>query len=376
MKNFYKTCAITLMLLFFSSRNCVGAIVASGDLDGKIRIWDTETRHCNAELEVGEAEHAVVSLAFSSNGKELASLFRDGKIKIWKTESGVWDDAAPVFEQVAFNEEVSSGAFNYDLTKLAVGLSWDIKIIDIKKGGSVEELRAGSGEIHVSLSRDWKIMASSSEDGPLIKIWNVEEGVCVKNLEEGFRVQEVILSLDGKRLASVGDYGEVKIRDVKTGDCIVELAREGSFVGSPDFNQDGTKLVVPSGYSKKVEVWDVETGKLVKKLEGHKKEVFIAVFNSDGTRLASGDGDGVIKVWKTVDGTWGDAKLFATLTGHARGISAVAFSPVDDSETEIRKEAEQERIKFLLERMEGIPGKSIITTPGARKPVAVPRFLK
>ena len=59
-----------------------GKTLASGSADGTIRLWDLPTgRWIGSPLRGGTA--AVVSVAFSRDGKTLASGSADGTIRLW-----------------------------------------------------------------------------------------------------------------------------------------------------------------------------------------------------------------------------------------------------------------------------------------------------
>ncbi|MCC3469545.1 MAG: hypothetical protein JGK37_27225 [Microcoleus sp. PH2017_06_SFM_O_A] len=63
-----------------------GKIVASGSVDGTVRIWDIRTGECLKILQ-GHTSR-INSVAFSSNGKIIAACCRDGTIIIWDAGTG------------------------------------------------------------------------------------------------------------------------------------------------------------------------------------------------------------------------------------------------------------------------------------------------
>lgn len=63
-----------------------GQILASGLLDGAIRLWNVETGECLRTL-AGHKE-AVNSVAFNPKGNILASGSADGNVKLWDVGTG------------------------------------------------------------------------------------------------------------------------------------------------------------------------------------------------------------------------------------------------------------------------------------------------
>jgi WD40 repeat protein len=109
----------------------------------------------------------------------------------------------------------------------------------------------------MALSPDSRCLASASEDGT-VKIWQMDTGEEIHNLQHPDRVFGVAFSPDGRRLASGGWDQIVRIWDASTGEELHQLQGHAGYVWSVAFSPDGQRLASGSGYAGKGEIklWD------------------------------------------------------------------------------------------------------------------------
>ena len=134
-------------------------------------------------------------------------------------------------------------------------------------------------------------------------------------------VTAVAFSPDGRRLASAGGDGTVRLWDPATGAELAALTGHDGPVAAVAFSPDGRRLA-SAGEDGTVRLWDPATGAELAALTGHDGPVAAVAFSPDGRRLASAGGDGTVRLWDPATG----AEL-AALTGHDGPVAAVAFSP-------------------------------------------------
>jgi WD40 repeat protein len=226
------------------------------------------------------------------------------------------------------NVSVYSVAFSPDGRLLASG-DWDktIKLWDVATGSLVRTLKGHTGGVNsVAFSPDGRLLASGSGDGT-IKLWDVATGSLVRTLSgHTNNVNSVAFSPDGRLLASGSDDNTIKLWEVASGSEVRTLTGHTGDVTSVAFRPDG-RLLASGSWDKTIKLWEVASGSLVRTLTGHTGGVNSVAFSPDGRLLASGSGDPVssdhtIKLWEVASGS-----LVRTLTGHTIYVLSVAFRP-------------------------------------------------
>ncbi|KAK6810480.1 hypothetical protein RU639_013746 [Aspergillus parasiticus] len=293
-----------------------GRTLASGSLDRTIKLWDTTT---GIERQTLEGHSGwVYSVAFSPDGRTLASGSADRTIKLWDTITGTERQTLE-----GHSDWVYSVAFSPDGRTLASG-STDrtIKLWDTTTGTERQILEGRSGPVNsVAFSPDGRTLASGSADRT-IKLWDTITGIERQTLEgHSGPVNSVAFSPDGRTLASGSLENTIKLWDTTTGIERQTLEGHSGPVYSVAFSPDGRTLASGS-LDNTIKLWDTTTGTERQTLEGHSDWVYSVAFSPDGHTLASGSADRTIKLWDTTTGT-----ECQTLEGHSGTVYSVAFSP-------------------------------------------------
>ncbi|MEG4582517.1 AAA-like domain-containing protein, partial [Microcoleus sp. MON1_C5] len=262
--------------------------------------------------------NSVRSVAFSPDGKTLASASFDNTIKLWNVQT-----QKPIATLTGHRNSVRSVAFSPDGKTLA-SASFDntIKLWNVQTQKLIATLRGHSNQVlSVAFSPDGKTLASASSDNT-IKLWHLESHKPIATLtEHSDSVWSVAFSPDGLTLASASSDNTIKLWNVQTQKPIVILTGHSNSVRSVAFSPDGKTLASASS-DNTIKLWHLQNQTPIATLAGHSNEVNSVAFSPDGLTLASASFDNTIKLWHLQSQT-----PIATLTGHSNPVYSVAFSP-------------------------------------------------
>jgi WD40 repeat protein len=285
-----------------------GRTLASGDLDKTIRIWDVRNRSKSVTL-VGEGGSAG-EVVFSPDGRLLASA---GQTNTSRRIITLWDVARRIRVTTLTGGLgwVSHLTFSPNGRLLAADSGKTVTLWDVARRIPVAKLASnGTGRrTQVAFSPDGRTLAADS--GDTITLWDVDRRIRTATLT-GHRstVTSLAFAHDGRTLASVSNDHTVRLWDVARttrpatlpGDRILAtLPASGTrinFLGNElAFSPNGKTLAVSTGIRRKIYLWDVVRRASLGTLAGHVGSTCAVTFSPDGRTLASGGGDGVIRLW-------------------------------------------------------------------------------
>jgi WD40 repeat protein len=303
-----------------------GARLVTGYGDGVAKVWDAATGSVLITLS-GEAS-PVWDVAFSSDGTRVATANDDGTARMW--------DVSPAggpewFTLVPQGGPVLDITYGPDGRHLATACGFYVKVWNAASG---KELSTLSGQadrtFRVAFSPDGSRLATRGDD-QTTRVWDAATGKVLLALPtpllpsgtvdpSGTVNHGVAFSPDGKRLATSGRDGNMRIWDASTGKTLITLPGQAGTIYSVAFSPDGARLV--TGSAATAQLWDAATGKALLTLPGQSGTTYSVAFSPDGARVAAGRMDKTVKVWDVVTG-----QVLFTFSGQRGIIHSVAFSP-------------------------------------------------
>ncbi len=181
-------------------------------------------------------------------------------------------------------------AFSPDGKTLASGgAGTTVRLWDAATGKSTGNLEGHTDKIcAVAFSPDGKTLASGSDD-KTVRLWDLGTGKMTAVLQgHTARIWALAFSPDGKTVASGGSDGTVRVWDVATRKNTATFPGHPYFVSSVAFSPDGKTLACGAGGGA-IQLWDLKTGKGRTICKDDDEYVApIVVFSPDGKMLATG----------------------------------------------------------------------------------------
>ena len=280
-------------------------------------LWDMETTTLVRQFS-GHAQD-VVSVAFSPDGKLLATGSKDTTVRLWEVDTG-----REVQVLRGHVQQVPAVCFSSDGRLLASGgHSDDIRLWEVATGGLYARLPGREDPIEtrpqvISFSPNSRLLAVASGEG--IYVWDVGTRDLVRRVTVGETVRAVEFTPDGEVLASGSRHG-LKLWDTESG---TEL---GAILTDDDIHWHSTIAISPQGHliASGFLLWaedlrtyldvvaDIATGQVVDILKAGTRTLTRAlVFSSDGLTLASASGERVY-IWDVGAHALGEDDFLDTL---------------------------------------------------------------
>lgn len=300
-----------------------GRLLASASNDSAIRLWHVDEQRREETL-IGHRA-AVHALAWSSDGQTLASAGNDRTVRLWDLGTG----EQLVEGMGGHRDSIHALAWADDSKLLAsAGLDGQIRLWDATSRQPLGMIGTHMGAVEALAFNNRGHLLSAGADG-MVRFWDITAGTSAREplAAHPTGVTSLTLSRDGDALATGGRDQTIRLFQLDSGGLMLANEPSWSLVGHDDevlsvaWSPDGSRLASAS-IDRSIALWDRVAMRPEARIMQHEGWVSALAASADGRLLASAAFDRTVRLWEVETGL----ALRAPLTGHESPVLAVALS--------------------------------------------------
>lgn len=310
--------------LVFSPQGSIIRRLFSHLIPAWIETLPTVDKTWTASLQSLEGHSApVVAIAFSHNGRLLASGSEDHSVRLWDpatgSSRGTLEGHSSRINAVGFssNDQLASASDDKSVrlwdpvTGKCQGILWghEIEVIAIR------------------FFHSGQFLASVSSNGSM-DLWDLNKGTTNVNFRILLDDNEPVMNIspDGDILAFISKSHSVNFYNLTTG--TLKTLERAPNISIPDEHcviSPNGQLLAFGSYESSVQLWDLSTGCSRGRIEGRNKVLRAIIFSPKSQLLVTLSNDGGVRLWNSVGEL--QCNLQGTLNGFESEITKVIFSP-------------------------------------------------
>jgi WD40 repeat protein len=275
------------------------------------------TKETPQTAELRAHKGAATAVAFTDDGRLIASAGADGTLKLWNAANGSAVRTVALGTSPATSLAVSG-------RRAATGHEdGSVVLVDLDRGEKLSTFRRNEAPVwSVAFAGGPTRVAAASHDWT-VALWDQRSATTPALVLEGHdsSAQAVAFSGAGPYLASGGADRTVKLWSPDETSPIRTYRGHRDFVTAVGFAPDGRQLASGS-LDGGIRVWSTASSRLLRTLPGHKSRVGGLAYSPSGELLASAGEDGAVKIWDVRRG-----RALRTFAAGGPPARALAFAP-------------------------------------------------
>jgi len=287
-----------------------GKTIASGGADGKIILWSVDGKLLH---QWDGHNGSIIDLAFSPDGQILASGggSQSRTLKLWRLNGEL------IREIPGYEDGIEEISFSPNGQMVAVaGADKTLKLLTID-GKLIRKIDGDRIFKSVDFSPDGNTLVTGSANQK-VQLWKRDGSLIRTFSEQSSVVEDVAFSPNGKMIASLGRDGRLRLW-TNEGKLLKEIQAHDVRAVSIAFDSEG-QMLASASYDGKIKLWHLD-GTLITTLSGHDDAVYSVEFSPQGRTIASASADKTVKLWQVPN------SLLTVLLGHQEEVASVEFAP-------------------------------------------------
>ena len=293
-------------------------LVAAG---GTLRIHPADSAASQRELRTSLLR--IQDLAFSPDGRLLAV---SGGFPGTSGETQLlsWPDGGPVSRFAGFKDVATAAAFQRQGEQIAIASADRSVVVCSLQGDQINTntihrlVNHSRAVLDVAYGPEGRFLVTASADRSL-KVWDAPSGRLIRSLGNHTEIVNALAMRPPVRFgdqvlpfycASASDDRTVRIWQPGIGRMVRIVRYHDAEINAVAWHPGGDRLY-SADRAGVVRVIDAASDRVLGQWQAHDDWIYHLVINEEGTRLATGDWQGIVKIWEERDG---QATLIRTLT--------------------------------------------------------------
>ena len=281
-----------------------GKQIASASDDGTVQLWSAATgKRAWAYTYAAGGPKYLFAVAWSPDGRFIAAGGQGGAVVILNAATGHF-----VTAYYSYSAAIEGIAWSPDSKRLAFGLQGDnsVRVWDIASKKQIIDYTGHTDSVNrVAWSPDGTEIAAASYDGT-VQVVNAASGQRLLTYNVGTPLWSIAWSPDGKQIVTgtgaagmdypVSSGNAVKVFDATTNRTLLTYTGHGGNVYAASWSPNG-QYIASGGDDKTVRIWNAATGQTLLIGKGFTDIVWDTAWSPDGKELAACSQDGTVQVW-------------------------------------------------------------------------------